>query len=501
MRLLGTLALLAACNGFDAPAQRTSEAHPIANAGTGSSYPLGSTVMLDGSSSFDPDGELVSYSWSVVQHPDGSTALPADPSTAVTAFELGQLGTYVLRLTVTDDHHNVDSSDIHIVATGAITSVNAGSDAGVSWLATAQLSGTVTTVPGHPATYSWSFVSRPAGSTATLANSSTLGPTFVADATGAYVVELDAAVGDDVRSDTVTIQATAVSVPLGTGIAAYAYSTNTDRIIYVHDVGHAEAVKLDPMTGAKTTLNVGAFTPTAVSIDETKQWAGVGGPGHVATVALNNFVLTGSRSAPGCTAKRVLMPWPNGDRVDCFPVDGSVEPISVVVMSTGQVTQVACPAQSPDVALTPFGHEYMVDGASPDFYVLDGNATPPLPVIRHVTIAGVAPPVFAAGTNNPFAVTGNGIAVNEGGSVAFDLQMPIAAEAYSTLRGDVAVVSGGDLKIFNVLSSQTLKLSAIVPPVNGMPASTKFLAYSNDEHRLFVVAGNASGDAVFTVAQ
>ena len=76
MKWLGTLALLAACNGFDVPAQRTSDAHPIANAGTGSSYALGSTVMLDGSSSFDPDGELVSYRWSVVQHPDGSTALP-----------------------------------------------------------------------------------------------------------------------------------------------------------------------------------------------------------------------------------------------------------------------------------------------------------------------------------------------------------------------------------------------------------------------------------------
>jgi hypothetical protein len=260
-------------------------------------------------------------------------------------------------------------------------------------------------------------------------------------------------------------------------------------------------VKLDPMTVPKPTLDVGAYTPTAISIDVTTLLPAVGGPGHVATIALSTFVLESSRSAPGCTAKKVLMPWPTLDRVDCFPVDGTVEPISVVTMSTGQVTQVACPAHTPDVAMTQSASEYMVDAASPDLYVFDGNATPPLSSVRHVTIPGVAPPIFAGGTNASFAMTGNGIAVSSGGSVAFDLHMPIAAEAYSAFRGDVAVVSGGDLKIFNVLSSPTLKLTAIVPPVNGMPATTKFLAYSSDEHRLFVIAGNASGDAVFTVAQ
>jgi hypothetical protein len=34
-----------------------------------------------------------------------------------------------------------------------------------------------------------------------------------------------------------------------------------------------------------------------------------------------------------------------------------------------------------------------------------------------------------------------------------------------------------------------------------MPGTAKLVAYSSDGHRLYIVAGNASGDVVFTVAQ
>jgi hypothetical protein len=322
MRALAILVLVTSCNSFDAPAQPLARAHPIANAGTGSSYALGATVALDGSHSFDPGGTITEYRWTITQRPNGSTAMPTDPNAAVTTFVPDQFGTYRLQLKVTDDAQNTDTSDVRVVATGAITSIDAGPDGTVLWLDTAQLAGTVSLVTGQTATYSWSFMSRPPGSMATLANATTLNPTFVADATGTYIIALDVAVGDDVREDTVMIEATHGGVSLGAGGVAYAYAKQIDRIVYVHDVGHAEVVEVDPMTGTQLALDVGAFTPRSLSIDPNNQILAVGGLGTVATVAVANlsaFVLISSKSAPGCTAKHVTVPFE--DRVDSPPTE------------------------------------------------------------------------------------------------------------------------------------------------------------------------------------
>ena len=59
---------------------------------------------------------------------------------------------------------------------------------------------------GQPLTYSWSFVSRPAGSAAVMAKPTTVSPTFTLDLEGNYVVRLivnDGTVNS--RSDNVII--------------------------------------------------------------------------------------------------------------------------------------------------------------------------------------------------------------------------------------------------------------------------------------------------------
>ena len=498
MKELGILALLAACHGFELPGQPVESAHPIANAGTGSFYPLGTTVTLDGSRSFDPDDKPLTYSWSVEQHPDGSTTAPVDPSAAMTTFMLDQLGTYGFRLVVTDDAANTDSSDLLVVSTGAITGVDAGPDATVSWLATVQLAGTVSTVPGKTATYSWSIVSQPVGSTAQIQSGDTLRPTFLADAVGTYVVALDANVGYEVREDTVSIKVKAVGVSLGTGVVAYTYSTYRDRIIYVHDVGHAEVVAVDPASGAvQAAVNVGAFTPKSIAVDQTGEYVAIAGPGKVATVDLQPFVATSLANVPGCTAKHVAIPsYPQ--TVDCFPADGTIEPISSVNLQTSVVTHIACPLQYPDIALSG-GILYMVDGASPKF---DTFQSDPLIAIAHVSLAGVAPPVIPVNTSFPYAITGNGIALDSfSGAKLFDLQMPVSAGASQKAPSqEFALVSGSVLKVFGATSmGQSLKLSAVLPPVNGMMPITKLVAYSADGLRLIVVAGTNAGDVAYTV--
>lgn len=495
MRALAILVVVAACNGFDAPAQPSGDAEPHANAGIGSFYPLGATVTLDGSLSFDPDGTIRSYRWTVRRAPPGSSAVPADVNAAITSFAPDMIGTYVLDLHVTDDAQNFDVSELPIVSTGAITSVDAGPDAAVDWLATAQLTGTASTLPDQTATYVWSFVSRPPGSNASLQGITTPTPTFVADAVGTYVVALEARVGDETREDTVMIEATATGLSLGTGAVAYTYSKLVDRIIYVRGTTSAEVVRVDPMTGAQTTLSIASFTPKSITIDSTHQTIAIGGLGRVASVAIvSNLVLTGSRAVAGCTAAHVTMP--NPYRIDCWPVDGDIEPISSVTMSDGVVTQIDCPVKSPYVTYAPSDRIYMVDGASSQFYVYDAYSTPPLQVLSSGSLAGHAPPVIAAGTNQPYAVTGNGLAVFPPTTVRFNLMLPISAGTSS--GSELAIVSGSALKIYDGFNPQ-LRLSVALPTVNGVTPTVKLMAYSNDGRRLIIVARTPDGDIAYTV--
>jgi hypothetical protein len=61
-----------------------------------------STVSLAGSGS-DPDGGPVTFQWTVLSAPAGSTSLPATPTSAGTNFLIDVAGAYTLQLTVTND--------------------------------------------------------------------------------------------------------------------------------------------------------------------------------------------------------------------------------------------------------------------------------------------------------------------------------------------------------------------------------------------------------------
>jgi len=93
---------------------------------------------------------------------------------------------------------------------------DAGGDQVVSVAAVVQLSGGGSSDPdGDAVTCLWAFLSRPAGSAASLSDPAVVDPTFVADLAGTYVVELrvdDGALGSG--PDAVTITAGAVSAEI-----------------------------------------------------------------------------------------------------------------------------------------------------------------------------------------------------------------------------------------------------------------------------------------------
>jgi hypothetical protein len=170
-------------------------------------------VALDGSQSYDPDGDPVSFTWYLKVKPEGSKSVIYQQTKDSPAFIVPDVvGSYVALLGVSDgwstgyDTVTIDFGNLKPVADGgASRSVDVGT--------AVTLDGTASNDPnGDPISYSWAFTSKPVGSSAELAGATTATPSFTPDRDGAYVVQL--VVGDgDLKSDPATVQIQAVATP------------------------------------------------------------------------------------------------------------------------------------------------------------------------------------------------------------------------------------------------------------------------------------------------
>ncbi|MHC1725307.1 MAG: PKD domain-containing protein [Syntrophobacteraceae bacterium] len=170
----------------------TSNTTPVANAGP--DQPLiyvGNTVTLDGGGSSDADGDTLTFYWSLLNKPGGSSADLADPNLARPTFVADRAGTYVAQLIVNDGVTNSLADTVVISTRNSPPVANAGPDqtAYVGDLVTLNGSGS-TDVDGNPLTYAWSIIERPSGSGAIVSDAAAIQPTFTVDRFGTYVVQL-----------------------------------------------------------------------------------------------------------------------------------------------------------------------------------------------------------------------------------------------------------------------------------------------------------------------
>jgi hypothetical protein len=89
---------------------------PVADAGVSRSVDAGTTVALDGTGSHDPNGDPLTYAWTLVSYPPGSTAAIADATAPVASLTPDREGTYVVQLTVNDGLLSSDPSTVQVQA-------------------------------------------------------------------------------------------------------------------------------------------------------------------------------------------------------------------------------------------------------------------------------------------------------------------------------------------------------------------------------------------------
>ncbi|HEY3353408.1 MAG TPA: PKD domain-containing protein [Polyangia bacterium] len=178
---------------------------PVANAGGSQSAAAGTAVTFSGSGSHDADGTIVSFEW---DFGDGST----HATTVVATHTYAAPGTYLVRLTVTDDK-GATGLDVAVVTVTGTTNQPPVATAGGSYSATLgqaiTFDGTASSDPdGTIASYAWTFGDGETGTGA--------GPRHTYAAAGTFLVRLtvtddQGATATDVAVVTITGPATAGS--------------------------------------------------------------------------------------------------------------------------------------------------------------------------------------------------------------------------------------------------------------------------------------------------
>jgi predicted esterase len=203
---------------------------PSAAAGADKSYSSTTTIYLSGSGS-DSDGTISAYRWTKISGPSATITNPSSESTSVTVGS----GTYIFRLTVTDNGGATDSDYIKVTVGSASTSTtttnaapvaNAGADFSITLPSnTTSIQGSASDADGTIASYAWAKLS---GGTVSMSGASSSKLSLSGLVAGDYVFRLTVKDNDgatDIDDVKLTVRASTSTNQLPIA------SAGTDRVI------------------------------------------------------------------------------------------------------------------------------------------------------------------------------------------------------------------------------------------------------------------------------
>ena len=249
---------------------------PVANAGSNQTITApASSVNLNGSASYDPDGTIASYSWVLVS---GQSSITISNSNTATPSVQGLVpGTYVFQLTVTDNSGATNAAQVTITVNPVSTLPNQNpvANAGNNITITAPLNNVILNgsssfdPDGTIQAYLWSEVSGP--SVATISNTGNVSPTVTGLVVGVYVFRLQVTDNDGAtNTDQVTVTVLADVNKLSLPPVAVA---GTDTTIYL-------PVDTYILNGQQS------YDPDGTIV--AYQWQQISGPNTAGSTSMNN---------------------------------------------------------------------------------------------------------------------------------------------------------------------------------------------------------------------
>jgi chitinase len=254
-------------------------AAPVAVAGHDQSVEPGATVTLDGGGSGDPDGDPLSFGWSLAARPSGSGAALSSATAPAPTFVADVAGTYVAVLVVSDGAAQSAVSAVTIRAGGETQTggcspasapvASAGPDQTLSYTGTVRLDGTGSqSSRPYPLIYRWSLTAILSGGSVNLTDAMTASPSFYANRSGMYVASLVVNDGcTDSAPDSVTI-----TLPNHAPTANAGYDREVPTGVEVMQDGWGyDADYGDPMTYAWALVSRPPGSAAAVSAADTSR--------------------------------------------------------------------------------------------------------------------------------------------------------------------------------------------------------------------------------------